>query len=452
MEIEKLKAENPVVKELAACRELYWENPDRLPDPAAGDDGIYVDIDEAEARLIRFAPFIRRVFPEVKDGIIESPLTEIPDMQDALAMETGGVLQPSEIKGRLFLKRDSDLPISGSVKARGGIYEVLKFAEETAIKNGMLTPEDDYGRLADPEFRELFSGYSVAVGSTGNLGLSIGIMSAVIGFQVTVHMSADARQWKKDLLREKGVTVREYPDDYEAAVAQGRKEAEADPKCHFVDDENSMDLFAGYSVAGKRLKKQLDELGITIDKEHQLYVYIPCGVGGAPGGVTYGIREYFGENAYCFFAEPTHAPCMTLGLATGLGSGISVKDIGIDGKTEADGLAVGRASALVAKAMKSRLSGCFTADDSRLYPLLAMLRDTEGIFIEPSACAGFPGPGVICGGGAGTVFASGAVPLPDEKSIQIIWATGGSMVPEEEKQSYYKKGCEALGAAGGEQE
>ena len=34
-------------------------------------DGKLVDIDDAEARLARFAPFIERMFPEVKDGIIE---------------------------------------------------------------------------------------------------------------------------------------------------------------------------------------------------------------------------------------------------------------------------------------------------------------------------------------------------------------------------------------------
>ncbi|MCF0144683.1 MAG: D-serine ammonia-lyase, partial [Firmicutes bacterium] len=404
--------------EIPTSQEIFWVNPGYV---SCGDSGQpngeqVVDIDDAEARLLRFAPFIERVFPEVKGGIIESALTEIP---------TSGRFA---CKGRLFLKQDSHLPISGSVKARGGIYEVLKFAETLALDAGLLhwnqeTGEhDNYAKLADPEMREFFSKYKVAVGSTGNLGLSIGIISATIGFDVTVHMSADARQWKKDMLRSKGVTVVEYPDDYAAAVAEGRRQAQSDPTCHFVDDENSLDLFAGYSVAGKRLKKQLDDMGIKVDKDHRMYVYLPCGVGGAPGGVTYGIKEYFGDNAYCFMAEPTHAACMALGLITGELDKISVKDIGIDGRTEADGLAVGRPSGLVAKAMQTRTSGCFTVDDSKLYTYMAALQDATGIFIEHSACAGFEGlrfvggfGGDSCGGGEG--FA----PAPDENSIHIVW-------------------------------
>ncbi len=102
-------------------------------------------------------------------------------------------------------------------------------------------------------------------------------------------------------------------------------------------------------------------------------------------------------------------------------------DIGIDGKTEADGLAVGRPSQLVSEAMETRLDGCYTVDDDGLYSYLAKLKDEEGIFIEPSACAAFAGLKHVFRGGEG-------FPAPDENSVHIIWATGGDMVPEEEKE------------------
>ena len=239
-------------------KEVCWSNPNYVSFEEAIKNCplSMADVADASARLQRFAPYFMAAFPEtvVTGGIVESPFREISAMKAALEADTG-----VSVAGKLCIKLDSHLPISGSIKARGGVYEVLKFAESVAMENGMLQAGDDYSVLAKDEFRALFSKYSIAVGSTGNLGLSIGIMSAKLGFRVSVHMSADARQWKKDLLRSKGVTVVEYESDYSEAVKQGRKLAEQDPTCHFVDDENSETLFLGYAVAALRLKKQLEE-------------------------------------------------------------------------------------------------------------------------------------------------------------------------------------------------
>ena len=380
------------------------------------------DVRDAEARLERFAPYISKVFPEVEGGIIESPISPIPGMKEWLIEYSGG-----SVPGSLYLKRDDLLSVAGSIKARGGIYEVLKHAELLAINEGLLLESDDYSKLDSDHFREFFGKHTIQVGSTGNLGLSIGIMSARLGFKVVVHMSSDAKAWKKAMLRSKGVTVVEYPDDYSIAVEEGRKNSDLDPLSHFVDDENSRDLFLGYAVGGTRVKAQLDSMGIVIDKEHPLVVYLPCGVGGGPGGVSYGLKLVYGDNVHCYFAEPTHSPCMLLGLATGKHDQIAVEDIGLDNKTEADGLAVGRASSFVGKIMSHLLSGAFTIDDHRLFDYLKALYAKEGIFIEPSATAGLNGP----------VFTRDQ--YRGKEPVQLVWATGGSLVPQEEREKFLSR-------------
>lgn len=433
MDIDKLLVEYPILQNIKDCEDVFWLNDKSGEETELPFD--VTDIEDAEARLKRFAPYIKKVFPETEetDGIIESPLVELPNMKQVLEGDS-----EKPIGGRLFLKKDSHLRVSGSIKARGGIYEVLKFAEEVATSRGMLAPDDDYSILAEDRFKQVFSEYKIAVGSTGNLGLSIGIMSAKLGFNVTVHMSADARQWKKDLLRQRGVVVVEYPDDYQKAVAEGRREAAMDPMCHFVDDEGSQDLFLGYAVVAKRIGAQFKENNILVDDDHPVFVYIPCGVGGAPGGVAFGLKTVFGKNIHIFFAEPTHAPCMTLGMLTGLHNEICVGDLGLDGKTAADGLAVGRPSRLVGTVMETLLDGCFTINDEELYPYLAKLADLEGIFIEPSACAAFPGPShVACAEG---YLIKNGLKEKLSSATHIIWATGGSMVPQEEMNGYYNLG------------
>ncbi|MEI2264625.1 D-serine ammonia-lyase [Erwinia sp. CGal63] len=431
---------HPLVRQLQTLEAVTWFNPD-LDSAQEGLKKVGLtrhDVQEAEARLKRFAPLIARAFPETAaaKGIIESPVVAIPAMQRWLA-----AADKRAIPGELWLKKDSHLPISGSIKARGGIYEVLTHAEKVATEAGLLTREADYSVLLSARCRDFFRQQRIAVGSTGNLGLSIGIISATLGFDVTVHMSADARQWKKEKLRSHGVKVVEYAEDYGVAVAQGRREAESDPHCFFIDDENSRTLFLGYAVAGLRLRAQLQEAGRTVDAAHPLFVYLPCGVGGGPGGVAFGLKLAFGDDVHCFFAEPTHSPCMLLGMSTGLHDAVAVADIGIDNKTAADGLAVGRASGFVGRAMAQLIDGCYTLSDETMYQLLAALAESENIRLEPSALAGMAGPQRLS---ADYLSRHGLEAKIMANATHLVWATGGGMVPEEEMQAYLAEGRRAL--------
>lgn len=155
VQIDQLKQQFPLIETLQAYKETFWFTPHRYPLTEALEKvGLTVDdVSDAEARLARFAPYLAKVFPETQaqHGKIESDIVEIPKMQQALS-STEQVL----LSGAFWLKKDSHLPISGSIKARGGIYEVLAHAEKLAIEAGLLKLEDDYTKLDQDAFRTFF--------------------------------------------------------------------------------------------------------------------------------------------------------------------------------------------------------------------------------------------------------------------------------------------------------
>jgi D-serine dehydratase len=430
---------------LQSRQPLLWLNP-MLGQPLPASAPPTALIAAAEARLARFAPLMATLFPELAscNGVVESQLMPAAAIQLALAGSEGA-------EGTWFIKRDDELPVAGSIKARGGFHEVLAFAESVAIEHGILDPAGDTRVLATATARALFSQYSVTVGSTGNLGLSIGVMAAALGFDAVVHMSADAKAWKKDRLRQRGVRVVEHEGDYAEAVAAGREQALAKPRCHFVDDERSAMLFFGYAAAARHLARQLAEAGRVVDATHPLFVYLPCGVGGAPGGITYGLKALFGDHVHCFFAEPVASPCVLVQLASGGEKPVSVYDIGLDNRTDADGLAVGQASHLVSPLMASQLAGVFTVPDNQLYVQLLALKSSMGVEIEPSAAAGIGGPGWLRDSPEGRAYVL-AHGLDLRAATHVIWTTGGSLVPTGELQRFQAYAETLTGHASGAME
>lgn len=397
---------------------IFWCNPllgrvaEILPGLAFGLSSVA----GAGARWRRFDPLLARLFPELETGRIDSPLLPLADEVAELLTGRPGT--------RVWVKADHDLPITGCIKARGGIYEVLVYAEALGRAAGWLTPDQSYARLADPDIRAAFSAHTVAVGSTGNLGFSVGVIARALGFQVEVHMSHDAKMWKKRRLRDLGARVVEHAGDYGSAVAAARTAFADRINAHFVDDENSPDLFLGYAAAAFDLQRQLDAACVIVDEAHPLCVYLPCGVGGAPGGVTLGLKLLFGDAVQCIFVEPVAAPCMLVQLASGLGRSVSVYEIGLDNRTAADGLAVSTASMLVAGTVGSLIEAVVTVSDADLFTWLRTLWIRAGLRLEPSAAAAFAAVGPTCAA------------VPDlAHATHVVWTTGGALLPESEFQA-----------------
>lgn len=418
---------------LRGATPTHWVRED---DPIDTPDGQGVQgVIEAIDRWRRFAPALAALFKaQIPDGGMESELLAIPRLVTRYAPP----IAPSGLAHRTFVKADHALPLAGSIKARGGLYTVLCIAERAALEAGLLRVDDDYSALTTPAARNCFSSQQIIVGSTGNLGFAVGLAGRAMGFQTIVHMSHDAKAWKKQRLRALGVAVIEHQSDYSSAVAAARAAAQALPYAHFIDDERSNDLFFGYSAAAGRLTEQLDERSIVVDADRPLCVYLPCGVGGAPAGVLFGLRALLGRHVWGFFAEPTASPCMLMRLL-GAPATSSVYDLGLDNQTIADGLAVARASDFAFNLIGTQVMGGCTVTDAQMLAWVAAAWAEEQLRLEPSAAAGFP------------AALQDAWRLPGyarlrarmSSATHVIWTTGGALMPDEEFTRLHQRAATA---------
>jgi D-serine dehydratase len=114
---------------------------------------------------------------------------------------------------------------------------------------------------------------------------------------------------------------------------------------------------------------------------------------------------------------------------------VSVYDVGLTNRTEADGLAVGQASMLVAPLMRDQLDGIYTVTDDQLLALFRAGHEAMGLTVEPSAAAAFAGPHHVLGTPAGRAYLERAGLLGRlANANHVLWTTGGSLVPGPERQ------------------
>lgn len=321
------------------------------------------DAYKTKMRFERFAPLFIEAFDEI-------------DSDDYYKSE----LKKSTLADELYLKLDSHLRVAKSVKARGGFNEVMTCIEALLKENGRF---NDYEKLKLDDIKDIMNRYTIEVSSTGNLGLSIGLCAKAFGFKAKVHMSQDAKEWKKDLLRKAGAEVVEYDSDYTYAVAKGRESAMKNPKSYFVDDEMSENLFLGYASSIFELVEQIRDTKMIITKDEPLHVFLPCGVGGAPGGIAFALREFFKDYVRIYFVEPSEYPCMLYSYIKGEAS--SVNEFGLGGETLADGLACAMPSKLVFPMLDYLIDGFMTFNDASIVETKKKIYEADHEIVEASS-------------------------------------------------------------------
>ncbi|MET0338204.1 MAG: D-serine ammonia-lyase [Caulobacter sp.] len=402
------------LENLRSGKAAVWINDDAAT--TVGDQPISrASVQAAAQRLHRFAPLLATLFDDAGwDGKIASPLIAWPGRH--------GPLQS------LLVKADHALPMTGSIKARGGVHDLLAFVERVALEEGLVRPGESYVALAEPAARETLSLYSATVASTGNLGYSVGLVARRLGLGAEIHMSSDAKAWKKERLRALDAKVVEHECDYTETVARARIAAGGSRRVHFVDDETSADLFTGYAAAAVELTEQLQAQGLRATPSKPLVVYLPCGVGGAPGGVLYGLKALLGEAVIGVFVEPIASACFLAAMGAGGGKPLPVYALGLDNRTLADGLAVPVASALVLEAVGEAIDACVAVSDEAMIAGVREAHSLAGLRLEPSAAAGLAAIEPLMEALTGRPALRARV----EGGIHVVWTTGGSQLPQSE--------------------
>lgn len=388
-------------------------------------EGLWINPKQDDVKAATMIPDMAELLAEYRrlseciGGLPVSRLAEIEKFQIASSRVFAGSLP-----GKWYAKTDSELPFSGSVKIRGALYEVLKYADK--VSSGDLLNKAH------------FENHWITVASTGNLGLSVVLAAQKPGFRVKVYMSKDAAVWKIDMMREKGAEVVLVDGDYTAAVERCRADSEKSGY-YFVDDERSELLYRGYAVSAY----EIAESEAVKASDAPIFVYLPCGVGNAPSGIAAGLKALLGSRVHIFLAEPVEVPSVLAGLSSGRYDAVSVYDCGRTGETVADGLACARMAGSRAEALEACISGIYTVEDDKMLGLLKLFGECENIRIEPSAAASLRGMGMMyyTAEGIGYLKDRKVIAAMDD-SIHISWLTGGGLMPEAEYARLYRLGEE----------
>lgn len=339
-------------------------------------------------------------------GYAPTPLVDLPDA--AAAARVASVRYKNE-GGRFGL---------GSFKALGGAYAVMRLLQAELAKRGTANAATA-SELMEGKFKDATRGITVCCATDGNHGRSVAWGARLFGAACVIFVHEHVSQGRRDAIAKYGAEIRVVPGNYDDAVREAQKQADAN-KWFVVSDtsypgytEVPRDVMQGYRVMAD---EAADQFGAA-----PTHVFIQGGVGGVAAAVSAQMRARFGAAVRVVVAEPEKAACLLASVELGVPT-----TIGGDLDTLMAGLACGEPSLLAWQELER---GAFAAmavpDDSAVACMKALAARKPAVVAGESAVAGLAALLLA----AQEPFARAALGL-DELSRVLLFGTEGATDPE----------------------
>lgn len=339
-------------------------------------------------------------------GYAPTPLVDLPDA--AAAARVASVRYKDE-GGRFGL---------GSFKALGGAYAVMRLLQAELARRGTANAATA-SELMEGKFKDATRGITVCCATDGNHGRSVAWGARLFGAACVIFVHEHVSQGRRDAIAKYGAEIRVVPGNYDDAVREAQKQADAN-KWFVVSDtsypgytEVPRDVMQGYRVMAD---EAADQFGAA-----PTHVFIQGGVGGVAAAVSAQMRARFGAAVRVVVAEPEKAACLLASVESGVPT-----TIGGDLDTLMAGLACGEPSLLAWQELER---GAFAAmavpDDSAVACMKALAARKPAVVAGESAVAGLAALLLA----AQEPFARAALGL-DESSRVLLFGTEGATDPE----------------------
>ena len=287
------------------------------------------------------------------DGYAPTPLVTL----EALSARIG--------VGTILYKDEGPRFGLGSFKALGGSY-----AAQCLLQREISGRIGETVALADVrtgKLRKHCKDMTLVSATDGNHGRSLAWGCRRFGAACRIYIHAEVSEGRAAAIRNLGAAVIRVDGDYDASVAEARRDAGENG--WFVVSDTSWpgyarpprDVMAGYGVMAREICDALDEA--------PTHVFLQGGVGGLAAGTAAAFRQHWaGRAPRAIIVEPESAACLYASALTGRATTITVTE-----ESVMAGLSCGEPSELAWEILREEASDALTLPESVIAPTMRLL-------------------------------------------------------------------------------